>query len=184
MDAPDLSITAEPAEASSVVYAALASKKWKELSNGQLSLVLTIKNNGPASVHLNQVTISFVGPPDVGPSVNTADLTIPSLNTKKWVLATANNILLPVPAPAGIKFELYCDDFDDPAVLEMPLAPYESPADGGGYAFPASADDLEEGEYRGGLSAAHGPAGGGTQLFAYDLKARVYQFSDHCQVRH
>lgn len=53
MDAPDLTIKAEPAEASSVVYGALAAKTANDPSNGQLSLVLTITNNEPSPVHLN-----------------------------------------------------------------------------------------------------------------------------------
>jgi Peptidase family M23 len=174
MSAPNLTIKIEPAEASSVVYGALAAKTSNDSSNGQLSLVLTITNNEPSPVHLNQVTVSFVGPPNVSPSSIIADLTIQSIQTKQWYFAPTNNIILPIPAPGTVKFSLSCDGFSEPANVDMPLAQYASPASGGGYPFSAKTDDLKQGEYWTGLSAAHGAARGGTQLFAYDLLVRVY----------
>jgi hypothetical protein len=174
MSAPNLTIQVEPAEASSVVYGALAAKTSNDPSTGQLSLVLTITNNEPSPVHLNQVAVSFSGPPNVSPSSIMADLTIPSIQTKQWYFAMANNIILPVPSPGAITLALSCDGFSDPAEVDMPLAQYVSPAPGGGYSFPAKTDDLKHGEYWTGRSAAHGAAGGGTQLFAYDLVVRAY----------
>src|SRR5262245_41184823 len=177
MSAPQLTITVEPAEASSVVYGVLAAKTSNDPSNGQLSLVLMITNNEPSPVHLNQVTVSFVGPPNVSPSSIIADLTIASTQTKKWYFASVDpttNIILPVPAPGVVKLGLSCDGFSDPAQAEMPLTQYASPAAGGGYPFPAKTGDLKQGEYWTGLSAAHKAAGGGTQLFAYDLRVRAY----------
>jgi hypothetical protein len=176
MSAPNLLIKVEPVEATSLVYGVLAAKTSNDPSNGQLSLVLTITNNelSKSEVHLNQVTVSFVGPPSVSPSSIPADLTIPLTQTKQWYFAPANNIILPVPAPSAVKLSLSCDDFSDPANVDMPLAQYSSPAPGGGYPFPAKTNDLKQGEYWTGLSAAHGAAGGGTQLFAYDLWVRVY----------
>jgi hypothetical protein len=175
MSAPDLTIKVEPAESSAVVYGALAAKSSNDLPNGQLSLVLTITNNEPNPVHLNQVTVSFVGPPNVSQSLIAADLTIPaSPGTGQWVFGTANNIILPVPAPGVIKLSLKCDTFSDQAEVNIPLAQYISPATDGGYAFPGKTGDLKKGEFWTGLSAAHGPAGGGTQLFAYDLLVRVF----------
>jgi Peptidase family M23 len=174
MSAPNLTIKVEPAEAASCVYGALAARTSNDLPNGQLSLVLTITNNGVSPVHLNQVTVSFVGSPGESPSSNAADLTIAATQTKQWYFGTANNIILPVPAPGAITLSLACDGFSDPATLNMPLAQYVSPATGGGYAFPARSDDLKQGEYWTGRSAAHGPAGGGTQLYAYDLLVRVF----------
>lgn len=174
MSTPNLTIKVEPAEASSVIYGALAAKTANDSSEGQLSLVLTITNNEPVSVHLTQVTVSFVGPPNVSPSSIMADLTILSAQTKQWYFATANNIILPVPSPGAVKLSLSCDGFSDAAEVDMPLAQYLSPADGGGYSFPAKTDDLKQGEYWTGLSAAHGAAGGGTQLFAYDLLVQAF----------
>lgn len=174
MAAPNLTITVEPAEASSVVYGLLAAKTANDVPNGQLSLVLTLKNNETSSVHLNQVTVLFIGPPSVGPSAITADLTIATNQTTQWVFSASDNIILPVPAPGAIRLDLSCDGFTEPAILTAPLAQYVSPANGGGYAYPAKADDLEQGEFWTGRSAGHGPAGGGTQLFAYDVLVRVY----------
>jgi hypothetical protein len=174
MGAPNLTIKVEPVEGSSIVYGALAAKTSNDQSNGQLSLVTTITNNEASDVHLYQVTISFVGPPNVSASLIPADVTIQSTQKDQWYFAAANNIMLPVPAPGAVKLSLFCDGFSDPAYVDMPLAQYASPATGGGYAFPAKTDDLKQGEYWTGHSAAHGPAGGGTQLFAYDLLVRAY----------
>ncbi len=174
MSAPVLTVTVEPVEASLVVYGALAAKTSNDPPNGQLSLVLTITNNEPSTVHLNQVDVSFVGPPNVSASSIPADLTISANQTKQWIFSAANNIILPVPAPSGIVIDLFCDDYTDPKNVNMPLAQYVSPASGGGYSFPATGADLGQDEYWTGRSAAHGPAGGGTQLFAYDVLVRVY----------
>jgi hypothetical protein len=177
MSSPNLTITAEPAEAGSLVYGALAAKSSNEFPNGQLSLVLTITNNEAASVHLNQVKVSFVGPPSVNASPIAADLTIPPLQTLQWYfgfLGPSNNIILPVPAPGAVKLKLFCDNFSDPAELDVALDQYQSPAANGGYSFPGRSGDLSQGEFWTGLSAAHGAAGGGTQLFAYDLLIRAF----------
>ncbi|MFL6199724.1 MAG: M23 family metallopeptidase [Thermoanaerobaculia bacterium] len=177
MNVPDLTILVEPAEASAVVYGPLAGKTMNHLPEGQLSLVLTITNNEPDPVHLNNVTISFVGPPNVGPSAIAADLTIDPTQTKKWYFPTASNIILPEPAPGAVIVSLSCDTFSDPAQVSATLGKYSSPAAGGGYLFPAKAADLTKGEYWTGRSAKHGGAGGGTQMFAYDLLVRGYNES-------
>lgn len=177
MSAPNLTIQVQPAEASSVVYGALAAKTSNDESTGQLSLVLTITNHEPLPVHLNKVSISFVGPPSVSPSSITADLTILPNQTSQWYFPTANNIILPVPAPGVVKLSLYFDLFSDPANVDMPLAQYVSPATNGGYSFPAKSGDLKTGEVWTGQSAIHGGAGGGTQMFAYDLVIRAYDSS-------
>ncbi len=174
MSAPKLTTKIEPAEASSVVYGALAAKTSNDPSQGQLSLVLTITNNESSPVHLTQVTVSFLGPPSVSPSSIPADLTIPSMQTKQWYFAPANNIILPVAAPGTVQLSLTCDSFSDPAELDAPLTQYVSPADGGGYAFPARTGDLKKAEFWTGRSAVHGAAGGGMQLFAYDLVVRAF----------
>src|SRR6185503_16885218 len=174
MSAPNLTIMAEPAESSKVVYGALAAKSSNDSPNGQLSLVLTITNNEQASVHLNNVTVKFVGPPNVGQSSIAADLDIPSHQIKRWFFQAANNIILPVPAPGTVKLSLSCDNFSDPATLDVSLSQYQSPVAGGGYAFPGKVGDIKQGEFWTGVSAQHGAAGGGTQLFAYDLLMRVY----------
>src|SRR5437899_1630018 len=111
MSAPNLTIKVEPAEASACVYGALAARTSNDLPNGQLSLVLTITNNEASSVHLNQVTVSFVGPPSAGPSPIAANLTIAATQTMQWNFGTANNIILPVPAPGAITLDLSCDGF-------------------------------------------------------------------------
>ena len=65
MSASGLTITAEPSEGSALVYGTLAARTSADAPAGQLSLVLTVTNNELTQVHLNQVTVSFVGPPAV-----------------------------------------------------------------------------------------------------------------------
>ncbi|HKO98574.1 MAG TPA: M23 family metallopeptidase [Pyrinomonadaceae bacterium] len=180
MSAPNLTVTAEPAESGSLVYGALAARSSNEPANGQFSLVLTITNNEAASVRLNQVKVSFVGPPSVNVPAIAANLTILPSQTLRWffgILGANNNVILPVPAPGAVKLKLFFDNFSDAAELDMTLGQYQSPATDGGYSFPARSADLSKGEYWTGLSAAHGAAGGGTQLFAYDLLIRAYDSS-------
>ena len=174
MSAPNLTITAEPAESSKVVYGALAAKSSNDSPNGQLSLVLTITNNEQASVHLNNVTVKFVGPPNVGQSSIAANLDIPSHQIRQWFFQPVDNVILPVPAPGAINLSLTCDNFSDPATLDVSLSQYQSAVDGGGYAFPGEVGDIKQGEFWTGVSAQHGAAGGGTQLFAYDLVMRAF----------
>src|SRR4029079_10160057 len=130
MSAPNLTITAEPLESSKVVYGTLAAKSLNDSPNGQLSLVLTITNNEQASVHLNNVTVAFVGPPSVGQSSIAADLDIPSHQIKRWFFQSGNNVILPVPAPGAIKLSLSCDTFSEPATLDVSLSQYQSPVNG------------------------------------------------------
>ena len=174
MGAPKLTIQVEPDEASSVVYGPLAPKSANDPPNAQLSLALTITNNDPSiTVHLTQVDISFSAPPIISPSSIAVDVTIGPLEVAQWAFEVGNNIILPIPAPATLELALYCDNFSDPATLDIPLAPYNSPVPGGGYAFPFKTDDLKTGEFWVGASAIHA-SGYGTQLFAYDLLVHVY----------
>jgi hypothetical protein len=102
MSAPKLTIKAEPFEGSALVYGALAARTTNDPPAGQLSLVLMITNNELMPVHLNQVAISFVGPPAASPSSIAADVIIGALQTTQWHFETNNNIILPVPAPGAV----------------------------------------------------------------------------------
>jgi murein DD-endopeptidase MepM/ murein hydrolase activator NlpD len=174
MAGPNLTIAVEPMESSSIVCGQLAAKTSNDFPQGQLSLVLTITNNEAVAVHLNKVSISFLGPPKVPTSAIAADLTIGATEAKKWYFAPADNIILPLPPPGSIKLDLWCDAFANPATLTLALAPYVSQAGGGGYLFPAKTDDLKTTEYWFGVSAKHGAAGDGTQLFAYDMTVQGF----------
>lgn len=169
MSAPNLNVTVEPVESGAVVYGSLAPKSAGSKPNGQLSLKLWILNNEASQVQVDELRISFVGSPAVNPVVIPLNLDVPTKQTVSWIFSTANNIVLPVPAPGKIKLALSCADFDTPATVLMPLAPHKSPTAAGSYRFPARASDLRKGEYWSGRSATHAPAGDGGQLFAYDM---------------
>jgi hypothetical protein len=168
VSAPNLAITAQPFESGAVVYAPLAARTSADPATGQLSLVLQITSNEPNLVHANTVTVSFASPPNVNPAAIPVDLPIAPAQPAVWIFATQNNIILPVPAPTSLTVGVLCDGFTSPATLTAQLAPYKSPVLGG-YQFPARPSELGAGEFWRGRSAVHKPAGGGTQLFAYDM---------------
>lgn len=169
MSAPNLTIGVEPFESGKVVYLSLAPKTAGGAPNAQLSLKLSIKNNEGQQVHVNQLKIAFVGPPNVAAVTIPLNLDIGANKTGGWFFEASNNILLPVPAPGQIKLSLSCNGFSDAASVTLPLAAHKSPTPAQSYGFPARATNLRLGEYWSGISAKHGSAGDGSQMFAYDM---------------
>jgi Peptidase family M23 len=168
MAAPDLTVTVEPFEKDSVVCAPLAPRTAWDDPTAQLSLVLTLTNNSESWLALSNVTITFASPPQVAPrSINVVKSLGPK-ETSHWYFTAPDNVILPVPTPGALTINVFCYDFDSPATFGFPLALYESSL-AGGYSFPATSGDLKGGELWQGRSAAHAPAGGGVQLFAYDM---------------
>lgn len=176
MSAPNLTIMVEPQSGGKVVYLPLAPSIAGAAGSGQLSIQLRIGNGEVADVHLNKVTFEFSSPPVVQPKSVTADVAIVAGAEAVWHHGTGDNMLLPSPAPASMTVKAYCDGFADPKTITMSLAAFDSPLSGDGYRFPARVDDLAEGEYWAGRSAAHSPAGNGVQLFGYDMG--VVRFDD------
>jgi Peptidase family M23 len=173
MSTPNLTVTMEPFESGTVVCGPLAARTSADDPNAQLSLVLRITNNEVAAVHVNTVTISFTPPPVVNTSAIPVDLPIDPGQSTTWYFATANNIILPLPAPSAVTVGLICNGFGNPATVTKSLAPYQSPVVGG-YLFPAKLSELHQGEFWHGRSAVHSPAGGGVQVFAYDMDVQVF----------
>jgi len=169
MAAPNLTINVEPAEGGSVVYLPLAPKKSNQDDNAQLSLKLKIKNNETKAVKVNKLIVSFVGQPSVTEQTITLSLDIAKNAEATWFFQPENNMLIPNPAPPQIKLKLFANTFSDAASITLPLKAHLSPVSGGSYEFPAKPGDLRVGEYWSGVSAKHGAAGDGGQLFAYDL---------------
>jgi murein DD-endopeptidase MepM/ murein hydrolase activator NlpD len=169
MAAPKLSIAVQPSEGKSVVYLPLAPRREGAAKNAQLSLRLDITNQETATVHASQVQLNFCDP--TAPTQTIAiDLEIGAGDTGVWFCSVADYVLLPEPTPQEISVSVVCDGFTDPARVVRPLEYHQSPVEGKAYLFPARADDLGVGEYWQGQSATHGPAGGGVQMFAYDME--------------
>ena len=179
MSAPNLTVGVEPFESGKVVFSPLAAKTSNDKPNAQLALKLSIKNNEANQVHVNQLKVSFVGPPQVGATTIPLSLDIAAHTTATWFFSTENNIILPVPAPGTVKIELSCNGFNTPASLSLPLTAHKSPVPGQSYGFPARASDLRLGEYWTGVSAKHGAAGDGSQLFAYDMGVAGWDATNH-----
>jgi hypothetical protein len=172
MNAPNLGVTIEPFESGSVRYAPLAPRTSDDSPNDQLSLVLSITSKEATPVHVNTVTISFTQPPKVNTSAVPVDRWIDPGKAATLYFPAANNIILPMPAPSGLTIGLICDNFATPATVALSLAPYQGT--GTGYFYPAKLNELHQGEFWHGRSAVHAPAGGGVQLFAYDMDIQAF----------
>lgn len=168
MSQPNVVITAQPTEGAPLVYGQLAAKSSLDQPNGQLSIVLTMTNQEASQVVLQQVLVSFPGS-NMPQSAIATNWKIDASQKALWYFATTNHILLPEPAPDTVTISCSFDNYTDPVIVTMPLQAYLSPVTSGGYLFPAREADLEKGEFWFGRSAVHGNAGGGTQMFAYDL---------------
>jgi hypothetical protein len=175
MSAPTLTVTIEPFESGSVVYGPLAPRTLNDSPKGQLSFVFTITNKEKNAVHLNAVTISFTSPPMVNTSIIPVDVTIDPNKSTVLYFPPANNIILPDPAPIEVKVAFACDGFSTAVNVKQTLTPYQG--DGSGYLFPAKPSELGTGEFWQGRSSAHGPAGGGVQLFGYDMDIQAFDGS-------
>jgi murein DD-endopeptidase MepM/ murein hydrolase activator NlpD len=168
MAQPSVVVTAQPVESGAIVYGPLAARSASDDPNGQLAVLFNMTNQEAASVTFTSVVVSFPDSDSVAEVTNTPApaVAIGPAKTAQWYFLIADMIYLAEPAPATVRFQLYFDPFPDPVTVDMSLAPYE----GTSYPFPARAADLAEGEYWYGCSGIHGGAGGGTQMFAYDLR--------------
>src|SRR5206468_1813783 len=62
-NAPEVSVTIEPAEDDKVVFLPVAAEASPKHAKAQLSLRLAISNQEKNAVHLNKVELMFPGPP-------------------------------------------------------------------------------------------------------------------------
>ncbi len=171
--APKVAVNAEPLEAGQIVYGLLAAETSGAKQKGQLSLRLEVQNQEAKQVHLNKVTATFAGPPNVATATFPANLKIDAGTTAIWNHENDKNVVLPFPAPKSVTLNLYFDGFTDPATITKNLAPYKSPVTGGAYLFPGKASDLRFNEFWISRSG-HGTGNEGSQLFAYDLTVIAY----------
>lgn len=165
MAQPAVAVTTHPMDSGALVYGPLAPKSTVDLPTGQLSVLFNLTNQEASAVTFTSLLVSF-DPPDVAPV--TIPVTLDPVQpgaTKQWYFPTANFIILPDPAPEKVSFALTFETFSDPVIVDKVLATYN----GAHYSFPARTKDLADGELWSGRSAKHGGAGGGTQMFAYDL---------------
>ena len=167
MAKPSVLVSAEPVESSAIVYGPLAAKSSQDDTNGQLAVLFNLTSQESANVTFNKVVTSFPGS-NVPPStaVPSPTVTVAPSATKQWYFLKTDMIFLAEPAATAVRFELSFDGFSDPVTVDMTLAPYA----GASYPFPAGTADLDDTEYWYGCSGIHGGAGGGTQMFAYDLR--------------
>ena len=174
MSTPNVSVSVEPSEAGSVYYLPLAGKTITTQGNAQLSLQLTILNQGTSAVHINKLNIAFTAPPSVSSVTIPLSLNIAPGVAVEWNFDTPNNILLPFPTPSQVKLSLYADNYTAPANSAFPLIPYHTSSAGGSYLFPTRASALEENEFWKGANGVHGSGYLGSQLFAYDLDVAIF----------
>jgi hypothetical protein len=168
MTAANVTIAPEPQQNGRVVFLRLSAPSLLSPENAQLSLTVRITNKETKALHLNKVTLSFSNPPAPPKSI-AADLNIASGSSALWYHGAGDNVLLNVPTPSRLAIALKFDGFSDLSTSTFDLSAFDSPLPGSAYAFPARFSDLEPGEYWSGRSAGHGAAGGGVQLFGYDM---------------
>jgi hypothetical protein len=168
MSAPNLTITVEPNTGSAVMFLPLAPKSANDPVKGEIAVMLTIRNNGPATIDASTLTVSFPGFPAQAASTIPLGLTIGAGATAEWNFQKANEIVIPQPGPGTIRFSVACTGFTDPAVTTLPLVAAGAPV-AGGFDFPARASDLRLTEYWQGQSLTHDSGAAGSQLFAYDM---------------
>lgn len=184
MGAPDLTIRVEPFESRKVVYLPLAPQTKNHLPKGRLLLRLSITNNEVGKVKMEDLKLSFIGPPLVSSvtipfqyiSVDPDnvevidDVVIGSKETKVWSFQRPDqDVILPFPAPGTIKISVSCHDFDMPVDMTLPLAAHASPTPEGSYLFPARASELRPHEYWRTGGATHAIGAEGSQIFGYDM---------------
>ena len=174
MSIPNVTIVVEPSLSGAAVFGPLASSTAFGDRAGQLSLRFWITNNETASLVVNTIGLSFVPPPVVNSVAIPVNISIGSGGTELWNFSTADNIFLPDPPPPTLTASVWCNGFSDPKTITLPLDPHSNPVTGGAYLFPARADDLRDGEFWQGISGTHSPAGGGVQLFGYDMGVVAY----------
>ena len=174
MSTPNLTVAVEPSFGGAVLFGPLAITGSSSYQAAQLSLRLWITNNSSASVVVNTIGLSFVPPPIVTPVAIPVNVGIDPGDSTLWNFATANNIFLPDPPSSTFAVSVWCNGFTDPLTITSPLDPHSNPVTGGAYLFPARADDLRDGEFWQGRSGVHSPAGGGVQLFGYDMGVVAY----------
>jgi hypothetical protein len=164
---PSVDVVVEPSEGGNLVYLPLAGKTSNQARQGHLALRFLITNTGAKNVRLRNVSLTFAGGNPAPVSIR-ANLRIDAGATGGWHFRTANNILLPQPAPASVEISLKFPGYDA-LKLTRPLAAHASPVAGGAFLFPSSASDLRVGEYWTASATTHPEAGDGGQLFAYDM---------------
>ncbi|MGH8974042.1 MAG: M23 family metallopeptidase, partial [Acidimicrobiia bacterium] len=169
MTAPAVTFTVEPFSNGSLLYGPLAPPDAGADAGAQLSMVLEISNQESTAVHLVGLDLSFQGGAPTPPVTIPMDLEIAANAQAVWYGTVADNQFLPQPVPDTVTLDLICEGFADPATLVLALTPHVNPTPTGSYRFPSAAADLDGDEYWVGRSGGHGPAGGGTQFFAYDF---------------
>jgi hypothetical protein len=175
MSAPNLTVVVEPSIGGAVIYGPLATGTGLGDMAAQLSIRLWITNNESSAVVVNTIALSFVPPPLVNPVAISVNFTVGPAETTLWNFSTADNVILPEPPPPTFTVSVWCNTFTDPKTITLSLDPHSNMVTGGAYLFPAKADDLRDGEFWQGISAKHSPAGGGVQLFGYDMGVVAYQ---------
>ena len=166
MSAPNLTISVEPTERSSVVYLPLAPPKAGDAARAQLSLRLEITNNESAAVKLTAIALSFPGA-GVSGRTHAVDIDVAAHQRHVWYNDADDNLVIALPAPGEIAFAISCANFSDNATITRTMRAHESPVANKDYLFPARATELAPDEFWAGGSNAHWS--GGDQLFAHDL---------------
>lgn len=166
-----VSVSFIPEESGTIVFQEMAPPKKGGKTTGQLSISMTIKNNGSKAIQLEKVEMSnsqvtknwTVDLSDKEKSPNP----IPSGKSTRWQNGRGYNVMgdvlpLSTPFPTSQTIKLYFKGYSNPMVFTKPLKPYRGQA----LQFPGRAEHLAVNEYWSGKTL-HGS--GGSQVFGLDL---------------
>lgn len=182
MSKPNIDVVVEPLVNTKITYLPCAPRFAGGKETGRLLLTLRIHNNSAADIKAKFLRVSFPGSAVAASDVPVAAgspaaaLNFPASSTVEWGFSAPQDIVLPIPAPANIRLQLYCENFNDPWQQDYPLNAHANANPQKSYLFPASARDLRIGEYWTVGAASHG-AGGytGSQSFAYDFGVSAFE---------
>jgi murein DD-endopeptidase MepM/ murein hydrolase activator NlpD len=168
MAAPNVTVAIEPHDAGSVLVLELAPLSSSQPGAAQLSLRIEVTNHEATAVQLSSESLQIPGS-SVPAATIAANLQVAAGAWGEWHFEAANNIILPWPGPAVLAAQFTFSGYSTPVSITAPLKAHASPVAGGAYLFPFRTGSLSAGEYFTGRSGVHGAAGGGVQLFAYDI---------------
>ncbi len=171
-----VAIEVQPEQNGKLTYAHTAASAAGEPEGVKLAIELLVRNEGASALTLDEVVVSFLGPPFAAPAFYDFNSGIGPGSTKTVMLENpvgaigSNNqfIKLPYPPPPALRIDLKFVGYSTPTSRTLSLAKHENDIPGKRFRFPARASDLEPREYWAGASGfvSHH---GGSQGFAHDM---------------
>ena len=131
-------MSAEPEVDGALVYLRVAPINSTDQARAMLGLRLRIRNNSPATAHLNSIRVSFPGHPSPTQKFD-RDVNFEPDETRTVYLTPTEAILLTGTPPGTVRVGVFFDGFDEPREIQRVLHAHVNGAPGGSYRFPGRA---------------------------------------------